>query len=65
MALDFYVLAKYGLPLFNSTLVAEGDFALPVVAGIVGIGAAYGYFRKQHPREHLFSRHGSPERKKP
>jgi hypothetical protein len=54
LALDFVVLIFYGLRLFDATLMAEGDFALPVVGGVAAIGGGYAFFRRNHPDVHLF-----------
>ena len=48
LVFDLNVLLRYGLQLFDDTLVAEGDFLLPVVGAVAGLGAAYAYYRNRH-----------------
>ena len=48
-----------GLPALDAALVAQGTFALPVVAGLAALGAGYGFFRTTYPGIPLFG--GPPD----
>jgi hypothetical protein len=48
LVLDLYVLLRFGLPLFDQTIQAEGDFLVPIVGAVAGLGAAYAYYRNRH-----------------
>jgi len=56
IAWDVLIWCRYGLSTLNSSLMAQGDFALPVVGGIAALGAGYGFFRTTYKGVPLFGR---------
>lgn len=56
IAWDIRIWCLYGLPTLNASLMAQGEFALPVVAGIAALGAGYGFFRTTYKGVSLFGK---------
>ncbi len=55
MIYDCVLWAYYGgLPTLDSSLTAQGTFALPIVAGVAALGAGYGFFRNMYKGVPLF-----------
>jgi hypothetical protein len=51
---DLVIWLNYGLYAVNSSLTAQGTFALPIVTGIAALGAGYGFFRSAYKGVPLF-----------